>query len=388
MELRKYVTPGWVFVGIILLGGVIITIRRFALGLGATTNLTDQTPWGLWIGFDVVSGVALAAGGFTMAFLVHIAGDKTFKPLVRPAILTAFLGYLIVIVGLLFDLGKPWNIWRAIFWWNPHSVMFEVAWCVMLYTTVLFLEFLPVVFERLQAEEPLRMMRRIAIPLYILGIILSTLHQSSLGALFLIVPTKLHPLWYTPILPVLFFISSMTVGVAMVMFEAFVSSRLMRRGLELDLLSRLGRYLAFINLFYLAVRIQDLTKRGVWGHVFTGSYESIFFIVEMLLFIVPLFILFNARARGRKGPLFASCFMVVLGLVLNRINVAIVGIIRGAGGSYFPNWQEFWVSAFIVVAAALVFGLAARFLPIFPKEKERPRAAAASSQAGLEGAVG
>lgn len=388
MELRKYVTPGRVFVGIILLGGVIITIRRFALGLGATTNLTDQIPWGFWIGFDVVSGVALAAGGFTMAFLVHIAGDKTFKPLVRPAILTAFLGYLIVIVGLLFDLGKPWNIWHAIFWWNPHSVMFEVAWCVMLYTTVLFLEFLPVVFERLQAEQPLRMIRRIAIPLYILGIILSTLHQSSLGALFLIVPTKLHPLWYTPILPVLFFISAMTVGVAMVMFEAFVSSKFMRRGLELNLLSKLGRYLAFINLFYVAVRVQDLTKRGAWGHAFTGSYESVFFIVEMLLFIVPLFILFNARARSRRGPLFVSCFMVVLGLVLNRINVAIVGITRGAGGSYFPNWQEFWLSAFIVVAAALAFGLAARFLPIFPKEKERPRAAAASSQAGLEGAVG
>ncbi|MCK4304107.1 MAG: Ni/Fe-hydrogenase cytochrome b subunit [Candidatus Eisenbacteria sp.] len=372
LELRKRLTPGWFLVGIILLGGLIIAVRRFACGLGAVTNLSDQIPWGFWIGFDVVSGVALAAGGFTMAFIVHIAGDKAYRPLVRPAILTAFLGYIIVIVGLLFDLGRPWNIWRAIFWWNPHSVMFEVAWCVMLYTTVLFLELLPVVFEGLRAEAPLRMMRRIAIPLYIVGIILSTLHQSSLGSLFLIVPTKLHPLWYTPMLPVLFFLSALTVGAAMVIFEAFLSSKLMKRGLELELLSKLGRYLAFIDLFYVIVKVQDLGKRGAWGHAFTGSYESIFFIVEMLLFILPLFVLFNARARMQRSLLFTSALMVVLGLVLNRINVSLVGIIRGTGGSYFPNWQEFWISAFVVVAGALVFGLITRFLPVFPKEEAEP----------------
>jgi Ni/Fe-hydrogenase subunit HybB-like protein len=369
MRVRQYVTPGWIFIAILMLGGVILTVRRFAFGLGATTNLSDQMPWGFWIGFDVVTGVALASGGFTMAFLVHLAGDKTLKPIVRPAILTALVGYLIVIVGLLFDLGKPWNIWHAMFWWNHHSVMFEVAWCVMLYTAVLFLEFLPVVFEEFEFDVPLRMLRRIAIPLYILGVILSTLHQSSLGSLFLIVPTKLHPLWYTPILPVLFFISALTVGVAMVMFEGFLSAHFLRRGLEVDLLGRLGRYLAFLNLFYLAVRFQDLVKRGVLGMAFDGSYEGIFFLVEMLLFILPLFLLFNARLRARAGPLFAACTMVVLGLVLNRINVAIVGMRRGAGADYFPSWQEFWVSAFIVVAGALVFGVITRYLPVFTKEE-------------------
>lgn len=369
INLRQYLTPGWALVGVILLGGILITIRRFGWGLGATTNLTDTIPWGFWIGFDVVSGVALASGGFTMAFLVHIAGDHTYKPFVRPAILTALLGYMLVIVGLLFDLGKPWNIWHAIFWWNPHSVMFEVAWCVMLYTTVLFLEFLPVVFEGLNWARARKFMYAIAVPLYITGVILSTLHQSSLGSLFLLVPTKLHVLWYTPILPVLFFLSAMTVGIAMVMFESFLSSHFTKHGLKLDLLSKLGRYLAFLSMFYLAVKFQDLVKRGVVGEMFTGSTESIFFIIEILLFLVPLFILFNSSLRSRRGPLFASSAMVVFGLVLNRINVSLVGIIRGTGGSYFPNWQEFWVSAFLVLCGALAFGLITKILPVFPKEE-------------------
>ncbi len=374
MQVRKYLTPGWALVGIILLGGALITIRRFFIGgLGATTNLTDQMPWGFWIGFDVISGVALASGGFTMAFLAHIAGDRTIKPLVRPAILTALLGYIIVIVGLLFDLGKPWNIWHAIFWWNPHSVMFEVAWCVMLYTTVLFLEFLPVVFEGLRFERALKVMKAVAIPLYILGIILSTLHQSSLGSLFLIMPTRLNELWYTPILPLLFFLSALTVGAAMVMLESFLSSRFLGHGLKLKALTRIGAYLAFFDIFYLIVRVQDLFVRGAWGAAFTGSYESLAFIFEMLLYIVPLFLLFPSGLRQRRGPLFASALMLVLGLIVNRINVSLVGVMRNAGGSYLPNIQEIWVSVFIVLCGALAFGLLTKWLPVFPRDEEHHR---------------
>ncbi|MBD3162298.1 MAG: Ni/Fe-hydrogenase cytochrome b subunit [Candidatus Eisenbacteria bacterium] len=367
---KRYLTPGWLIVWIILIGGAVITFRRFAIGLGATTNLSDGAPWGLWIGFDVFSGVALAAGGFTMAFLVHLAGEKSLKPLVRPAILTALIGYVLVIFGLLYDLGKPWNIWHAMFWINHHSVMFEVAWCVMLYTTVLFLEFIPVVFERFRASRALKVMRVVAVPLYILGVILSTLHQSSLGSMMLIVPTKLHPLWYTPILPLLFFLSALTVGIAMVMTEAFISSKLLRRGLEFDLLMRLGRYLAVLNLFYLVVKFQDLVRRGAWEYVFEGSRESIYFIVEMLLFILPLFILFNHRLRRRRGFLFTSSLMVVLGLILNRVNVSFSGLLGSTSTRYFPDIQEIWISVFLVTLAGLVFGLAARYLPIFTHEEE------------------
>jgi hypothetical protein len=181
---------------------------RFFHGLGAATNLSDRFPWGLWIGFDVLCGVGLAAGGFTLVATVHIFNIERYQPILRPAILTAFLGYLLVIVALLFDLGRSFRIWHALVMWNPRSVMFEVAWCVMLYTTVLMLEFIPVFFERFGWRKALRRIRAISVPLVIVGVILSTLHQSSLGSLYLIVPEKLHPLWYTPLLPVLFFISA------------------------------------------------------------------------------------------------------------------------------------------------------------------------------------
>jgi Ni/Fe-hydrogenase subunit HybB-like protein len=196
-----------------------------------------------------------------------------------------------------------------------------------------------------------------------------------------LVPSKLHPLWYTPYLPILFLFSAVTVGFAMVMLESFLSSKFLRRGLELDLLGRLGRYLAVADLLYILLRVQDLTKRGVWGEAFTGSTESIFFNIEMLLFIVPMFLLFSARVRANRTALFISVLGVVLGLVLNRLNTTLVGIVGGVGGSYFPNWQEFWISGFIVLCGALVFGLAVRFLPVFPKD-ERADAAPAGDVAG------
>ena len=182
---------------VLMLAGAYSTFVRFYYGLGASTNLSDQFPWGIWIGFDVLCGVGLAAGGFTLAAIVHIFNIKSFHPVVRPAILTAFLGYMLVVVALMFDLGRPYRIWHPIIMWNPRSVMFEVGWCVTLYTTVLALEFSPLVFEKLRLERPLRIIHGIQIPLVIAGVLLSTLHQSSLGSLYLIVPGKLHPLWYT-----------------------------------------------------------------------------------------------------------------------------------------------------------------------------------------------
>ena len=210
---------------LILLSGVYSTYVRVFHGLGGATNLSDATPWGIWIGFDILCGVMLAAGGFTLMATVHIFNVKDYKPIARPALLTAFLGYLLVIGALMFDLGKPWNVIRVMFTWQPRSVMFEVGWCVMLYTTVLFLEFLPIIFERFRMQKALKAIHHISLVLFILGIILSTLHQSSLGSLYLIVPGKLHPLWYTPMLPVLFWISAVAIGLAMTIFESTMSAR-------------------------------------------------------------------------------------------------------------------------------------------------------------------
>src|SRR5512140_1389256 len=209
----KYTLPRLTFwravLIVILILAAYATFVRFFYGLGASTNLSDEFPWGIWIGFDVLCGVMLAAGGFTLMAAIHIFNIKRFRPVVRPAVLTAFLGYLLVCGALMFDLGKPYNIWHPIIMWNPHSVMFEVGWCVMLYTTVLFLEFSPVLMERFKLRRAGRVMRTIAPILVILGVILSTLHQSSLGSLFLILPGKVHPLWYSAILPVQFFISAL-----------------------------------------------------------------------------------------------------------------------------------------------------------------------------------
>ena len=194
-------------------------------GLGPSTNLNDQFPWGIWIGFDVLCGVMLAAGGFTLTAAVHIFNIKRLHPIVRPTILTAFLGYVLVCVALMYDLGRPYRIWHPLVMRNPHSVMFEVAYCVMLYTTVLSLEFSPIVLERFNLQKPLKIVRAALIPLVILGVILSTLHQSSLGTVYLIMPEKLHPFWYSPLLPVFFFISAIAVGLAMTIFESSLSSK-------------------------------------------------------------------------------------------------------------------------------------------------------------------
>ncbi|MEK7448726.1 MAG: NrfD/PsrC family molybdoenzyme membrane anchor subunit, partial [Planctomycetota bacterium] len=210
------VTPGTIILLFLILLGAVMAVYRFAKGLGASTNLSDTFPWGLWIGVDVLSGVALAAGGFTIAAAVYIFNLKKYHPILRPAILTAFLGYMVVIVALLFDLGKPYNIWHPMVMWQPHSVMFEVGWCVMLYSTVLALEFSPAALEKFKMDGLLKIIKVVTIPLVIAGIILSTLHQSSLGSLFLIVPDKLHSIWYTPLLPVMFFVSAVMVGLAMV----------------------------------------------------------------------------------------------------------------------------------------------------------------------------
>ena len=194
--------------GIVLLAFGVVTILRFTQGLGAVTNLSDRFPWGLWIGFDLLCGVGLAAGAFTLTATVHLFNIHRFEPIVRPTLLTGYLGYMFVVLALMFDLGQPWRIWHALIFWNPHSVMFEVAWCVMLYTTVLTLEFSPVIFEALGLEGPRKLILALMTPLVIAGVILSTLHQSSLGSLYLIVPEKLHPLWYTPALPLLFYVSA------------------------------------------------------------------------------------------------------------------------------------------------------------------------------------
>jgi len=359
-----------VFAVIVVLG-VYSSWIRFTQGLGAATNLSDEFPWGLWIGFDVLCGVMLAAGGFTLMAAVHIFNAERFKPIGRPALLTAFLGYLLVVFALMYDLGLPWRIWHPLIMWNPHSVMFEVGWCVTLYTTVLALEFSPMVFEKLRMKKALRILHAISIPLVIMGVILSTLHQSSLGTLYLIVPEKLHPLWYTSLLPLLFFVSALAVGIAMTIFESWMSNRHLGHKLDEKLVVYMGRILIVLVAFYTVLRFRDLGVRGAWGHAFALDYASILFLFEIGIgLIVPLVLALFPKVRTTAGGLFVMSTLVVIGFVVNRLNVGITGLEGWVGHPYIPKWTEVSVTVFIVAIGFVAFGLAVKYLPVFESGHE------------------
>lgn len=358
----------WIF-GLLMLGGLYATYVRVAYGLGGATHLSDRFPWGLWIGFDVLCGVGLAAGGFTLAAIVHVFDVRRYRPILRATILTAFLGYLLVILALLFDLGRPYRVWHPLVMWNPRSVMFEVGWCVMLYTTVLALEFVPAVFERLGWERPLTWMRAVSVPIVIAGVILSTLHQSSLGSLYLIVPDKLYPLWYSPLLPFFFFLSAIAVGFAMTIFESRHSSRAFGKRLEPALLASMGRVLAVLLLIYLLIRFLDLLHRGVLPLLRQPRTETYLFALEIALLLVPVLLLFQRRVRLNPGALYACAVMVIFGFVTNRLNVSVTGMEAGSGTSYVPKWTEVMVTLSIVALGFAIFRFAVKHLPIFAEEE-------------------
>jgi Ni/Fe-hydrogenase subunit HybB-like protein len=368
MKLPKITFWRIVFV-LAMFAGAYATFIRFYEGLGASTHLSDAFPWGLWIGFDVMCGVMLAAGGFTLMATVHIFNVKTYKPIARPALLTAFLGYILVVAALMYDLGKPWNVWHPIVMWQPRSVMFEVGWCVMLYTTVLMLEFLPIIFEKLRFEKPQKVLRMISVPLFILGVILSTLHQSSLGSLYLIVPGKLYPLWYTGLLPVLFWLSAIAVGLAMTIFESAMSARHFNHALEKPLIVGLGRILTVVLLMYGVVRFPNLIRTGNIRYAFLPTTEAMMFWVEVsLACLIPVMLLLIKKVRNNPIALYVISIMVVAGFVLNRLNIALTGMERANGVHYVPKWTEISVTVAIVAFGIFVFTIAAKYLPIFHEE--------------------
>lgn len=355
---------------VIFAAGLYAAIVRYAQGLGAATHLSDAFPWGLWIGFDLLVGVGLAAGGFLIAATVHVFRIEKYESIARPAVLTAFLGYLLVIVALLFDLGRPWNIWHPLIMWNPHSVMFEVGWCVMLYTTVLAIEFSPLVFEKLGWHAPLKLLRLVYVPFVIAGVLLSTMHQSSLGTLYVITEGKLNGLWYTPLLPVFFFISAIAGGLAMTMLESYLSARAFGKRLESDLLDGMARVIVVVLGVFLVWKLEDLAMRGNLGLMLQVTPESVMFWGEMGLGVVLPMLLFAMPAiRRSQGGLFFGALLTVLGFVIGRLNVAITGMAASSGVHYVPSWMEFAVSIALVAAGFVAFGLAVKHLNVFPRHE-------------------
>ncbi len=345
--------------------GIASAIYRFAVGLGASTNLTDQVPWGLWVAVDVLSGVALAAGGFSITAAVYIFNMKKYKPIARPAILTAFIGYSVLVIGLIVDLGKPLSFWHPLFMWNYRSVMFEVVWCITLYTSVLSLEFAPAFLERFQMNGLMKVLKFFTYPLMIAGIVLSFLHQSSLGGFFLIMPHKVPGIWYTSNLPYMFYISAIALGLAMVSFESIVSAWAFKREQETEIIRGLGRGVLIALCVYLAAKLADLAYHGSLPLLFASGKASLFFTLEMLIgVIVPIGLYAMKPVRESVNGLFLASCCVIVGTVMNRFNVNFFAQ-AGANASYFPSLWEILVTVGLVSLMVLLYRLAITYLPVF-----------------------
>lgn len=368
---RSLATPGnWIVVAILCVG-IPVTILRFTHGLGQVTNLNDDYPWGLWIGFDVLCGVALAAGGFCLAAMVHIFHVKQYEALVRPAILTGFLGYFFVAIGLLFDLGRPWRLPYPIFVSHgTTSVMFEVAWCVAMYLTVLFLECCPVFFGWLDWHRLRKLVGRLTFALAILGVVLSTLHQSALGGLFLIAQTKLHPLWYSSYIPAFFLVSALSAGVSMVIFEGWLSHRVFSDRVDSSghadfdrLTLGLAKGGAMILFTYFCLKWIGVAHDGRWEYLATGF--GAWFLLEIFGFVLGPALLFTFSVkRGSVRLARIAAIWTILGVVFNRLNVAMFVFNWQLPYRYIPHWMEIAVTVTLVTVGLMTFRFIVNRMPI------------------------
>jgi Ni/Fe-hydrogenase subunit HybB-like protein len=375
----NYLTPFNVVAGIIVVVGLIVTVLRFTGGLATVTHLSDYNPWGIWIGFDLLVGVALAAGGYVTSAAVYIFGMKKYHSAVRPAVLTGFLGYTLVVLALHYDVGRPWRLpYPFIMQQGTTSLLFEVAACVALYLTVLFLEFSPAALEWLGLKRARSLAVKMTLVLTIFGVVLSTLHQSSLGALFLIAPSKLHPLWYSPYIPVYFFVSSIIAGLSMVIFEGSLSHRYFKNRMDAAHLAEkdqvalgFGKAASLVLMGYFIIKIIGIAGGNHWGLLATGY--GMWFLVELLGFVaLPCFV-YAVGVRDRNVKLIQwTALWTVIGVVVNRLNVSLVAFNwhLPPAERYFPHWMEIAISVFIVTLGILVYRFIVTRMPILYEHPE------------------
>jgi Ni/Fe-hydrogenase subunit HybB-like protein len=370
---KSFLTPFNVVAGIIVILGLIVTVLRFSGGLGAVTNLSDYNPWGIWIGFDLLVGVALAAGGFVTSAAVYIFGMKKYHSAVRPAILTGFLGYILVVIALNYDVGRPWRLpYPFIIQQGTTSLLFEVAACVGLYLTVLFIEFSPAAMEWLGLKRARNLVVRLTLLLTIFGVVLSTLHQSSLGALFLIAPAKLHPLWYSPYLPVFFFVSAIIAGLSMVIFESTLSHHYFAHKMDEAHLKEkdtvalgFGKAASLVLAGYFITKVIGISEGNNW-HLLATPY-GLWFLVELLGFVALPCFLYAVGVRDKNLKLIKwTAAWTVLGIIVNRLNISVVAFNWHLPSSerYYPHWMEIVISVFLVTVGIIVFRFIVTRMPI------------------------
>jgi Ni/Fe-hydrogenase subunit HybB-like protein len=375
MTFREYLKSLWtpfnVVCAAILAVGLPVLLVRFYLGLGATTNLSQTQPWGLWIGFDMMTGIALAAGGFTIGATVEIFGLDEYHSIERPAILTGFLGYMMAVIGLIADLGKPWNMIGIFSNNGTQSVLFEVAWCVCCYTTVLMLEFAVPFFEWLGWERFYRPLKKALLGLTVLSVMFSTMHQSALGSLFIIAPGKLHPLWYSSQIFVFFFVSAVIAGICMVIVESAISHNIFSEQFEghhvdADKLTLgLAKAGAVVMFAYFFLKLQGVIDNHALGFIGVGFFGK-WWLLEMLGFVLAPSLMFAWGARNRKvGIVRVAAVLGVTGIVVNRLNVSFIAYNYNQAVRYVPSWMEISVSIALVVIGVLAFRWIVNRMPVF-----------------------
>ena len=357
--------------------GALMILWRLVAGLGATTALNDGYPLGLWIAFDVVTGTALACGGYAVAILVYILNKGRYSPVVRPALLTSALGYTLAGVGVGLDVGRWWLLWKVplYFWhWNFNSALLEIALCIMAYVVVLWIELSPAFFEtftdsshlflRRLSRRALPILERASIWIIALGLLLPTMHQSSLGTLMLLAGSRLDPLWRTPLVPLFFLLTCVSMGYAVVVFESACSSVAFKRVPETGMLASLAGAIVPIQMLVVLLRLVDLAGRGMITRLFTGDVRSTLVIVEFALFLAPVGMLLNARRRRDLGHLVRTAMVMILGGALYRFDVYLVAFTPGPHWSYFPSVQELLVTTGLVAGEVIAYILIVRTFPI------------------------
>lgn len=382
---KKFFTPGVILLSLIAINGLVFLAGRFLFGIGSVTNLNDQYPWGIWIGLDVAAGVALAAGGFTTAALGHIMHRDKYETIIRPALLTAMLGYTFVAVSVSVDIGRWYYIWHPLVMWNGNSALFEVGICVMMYLTVLYIEFLPIVTERFIGKVNLpgflakfnktvdlflrkldKGLDKTMFIFIIAGVVLSCLHQSSLGTLMIISGPKMHPLWQTPILPLLFLLSAFSVGFPMVIMESLTASKSFGLKPETDVLSSLSKFIGPLLGIYLIAKLGDMVIRETFVYLTEFNKISILFGIEVIIgVIVPLRMFLSSEVRKSQTGLYIASMLVIFGVLMNRFNNFITAYNPPyALESYLPSIGEISVTIGFVALEILAYRFIVKIFPV------------------------
>jgi len=355
---------------LLMLGAAFVAGYRIIFGLGASTNMNDYWPWGIWIAFDVLGGVAMAAGGFIVAAMVYLLNWKKYKCIVRASILNAFFGYLLAAISISLDIGRSFVIWHPMVMWQVNSIMFIVALHVVAYTSTLATETSPMIFEKLGWNKALGWVNRCMVGIVLFGVLLSLLHQSSLGAVYLIAPSKLSPLWYSKHIPYMFLISAIMMGLSMVSFETILTSKVFNHKAPKDVLEGLSKGILFFGSFYALFNFGHVITGPGLGALFTSGFLGFMWLLEMAVgVVIPCVLLANKSNRGDLNAMFVANIMVIVGVLLNRLNVGVFGVSDYAnrvGGDYFPSFMELLLTAGMIAFAILGFKVCAKYLNLFP----------------------